>query len=140
MQGATRLEIQDVPASGKGSTTSQATVSQTTNLTNCMLDNCEPVAQDLVVTRTCFFLDYVSPTKLDNYYFRNLLAYKCLLSSDEVLFTKSKESMELMKIYAENNNLFFEQFAKSMTKMGNISPLTGSRGDIRKNGRKVNSC
>ncbi|XP_042493046.1 peroxidase 72-like [Macadamia integrifolia] len=86
-----------------------------------------------------FFLDYVSPTKFDNYYFKNLLAYKGLLSSDEVLFTKNKESMELAKKYAENNELFFEQFAKSMIKMGNISPLTGSRGEIRKNCRSINS-
>ncbi|XP_043696764.1 peroxidase 72-like [Telopea speciosissima] len=86
-----------------------------------------------------FFLDYVSPTKFDNYYFKNLLAYTGLLSSDEVLFTKNKESMELVKQYAENNELFFEQFAKSMIKMGSISPLTGSRGEIRKNCRMINS-
>ncbi|XP_042492416.1 peroxidase 72-like [Macadamia integrifolia] len=86
-----------------------------------------------------FFLDFVSPTKFDNFYFINLLFYKGLLNSDEVLFTKSKEAMELVKEYAHNNWLFFEQFAKSMVKMGNISPLTGSRGEIRKNCRRVNS-
>lgn len=86
-----------------------------------------------------FFLNYVSATKFDNYYFKNLLVYKGLLKSDEVLFTKSKESMELVKEYAENNELFFEQFAKSMVKMGNISPLTGLGGEIRKNCRRVNN-
>lgn len=86
-----------------------------------------------------FFLDFVSPTKFDNSYYKNILASKGLLSSDQVLFTKSEASMELVKQYAENNGLFFQQFAKSMVKMGNISPLTGSRGEIRKNCRKVNS-
>jgi peroxidase len=86
-----------------------------------------------------FFLDFVSPTKFDNSYFKNILAYKGLLSSDQVLFTKNEASRELVKKYAENNQLFFEQFAKSMVKLGNISPLTGSRGEIRKNCRKVNS-
>lgn len=86
-----------------------------------------------------FFLDFVSPTKFDNSYFKNLLAYKGLLNSDEVLLTKSQASAELVKKYAERNDLFFEQFAKSMVKMGNISPLTGSRGEIRKNCRKINS-
>ncbi|GMP31824.1 hypothetical protein CsSME_00005885 [Camellia sinensis var. sinensis] len=86
-----------------------------------------------------FFLDFVSPTKFDNYYFKNLLASKGLLNSDQVLETKNRQTMELVKKYAENNELFFEQFAKSMIKMGNISPLIGSSGEIRKNCRKINS-
>ncbi|XP_020535131.2 peroxidase 72 [Jatropha curcas] len=86
-----------------------------------------------------FFLDFVSPTKFDNSYFKNLLASKGLLSSDQVLLTKNEASMALVKKYAENNELFFEQFAKSMIKMGNISPLTGSRGEVRKNCRRRRS-
>ncbi|MBA0715679.1 hypothetical protein Golax_014565 [Gossypium laxum] len=86
-----------------------------------------------------FFLDFVSPVKFDNSYFKNLLAYKGLLSSDEVLFTKNAESRELVKTYAYNQELFFQQFAKSMIKMGNISPLTGYKGEIRKYCRKVNA-
>ncbi|KAF5204000.1 Peroxidase [Thalictrum thalictroides] len=85
-----------------------------------------------------FFLDFVSPTKFDNFYFKNILASKGLLSSDQILLTKSSASMELVKKYAENNELFFDQFAKSMVKMGNITPLTGSRGEIRKTCRKIN--
>jgi peroxidase len=84
-------------------------------------------------------LDFVSPTKFDNSYFNNILASKGLLSSDQVLLTKNEASMELVKKYAENNELFFEQFAESMVKMGNISPLTGSRGEIRKSCRKINA-
>ncbi|EEF40783.1 peroxidase 72 [Ricinus communis] len=86
-----------------------------------------------------FFLDFASPTKFDNSYFKNLLASKGLLNSDQVLLTKNEASMELVKNYAENNELFFEQFAKSMIKMGNISPFTGSRGEVRKNCRKINA-
>lgn len=85
-----------------------------------------------------FFLDFVSPTKFDNSYFKNILASKGLLNSDQVLSTKSEASMELVKKYAENNDLFFQQFAKSMVKMGNISPLTGNRGEIRRNCRRIN--
>ncbi|KAF8377899.1 hypothetical protein HHK36_031287 [Tetracentron sinense] len=86
-----------------------------------------------------FFLDFVSPTKFDNNYFKNILASKGLLSSDQVLLTKNKTSAELVKKYAENKELFFQQFAKSMIKMGNISPLIGSRGEIRKNCRRINT-
>ncbi|PON99547.1 Plant peroxidase [Trema orientale] len=85
-----------------------------------------------------FFLDFVSPTTFDNSYFKNLLAFKGLLNSDQVLVTSNGVSKELVQKYAENNELFFEQFAKSILKMGNISPLTGSRGEIRKNCRRIN--
>ncbi|KAK1357607.1 Peroxidase [Heracleum sosnowskyi] len=85
-----------------------------------------------------FVLDFVSPTKFDNNYFKNLLASKGLLNSDQVLVTKSDASMELVKKYAKSNKAFFDQFAKSMIRMGNITPLTGSKGEIRKICRKMN--
>ncbi|MQM10924.1 hypothetical protein Taro_043820 [Colocasia esculenta] len=85
-----------------------------------------------------FPLDLATPTRFDNLYFRNIVAGKGLLNSDQVLFTRSAATMELVRLYAENNALFLEQFAKSMVKMGNISPLTGSRGEIRKNCRRLN--
>ncbi|MCL7022643.1 hypothetical protein MKW94_030769 [Papaver nudicaule] len=86
-----------------------------------------------------FAMDFVSPTKFDNNYYKNILASKGLFSSDQVLLTKSQASMELVKKYAENNELFFKHFAESMVKMGNITPLTGLRGEIRKNCRRINS-
>ncbi|KAI3868538.1 hypothetical protein MKX03_035711 [Papaver bracteatum] len=86
-----------------------------------------------------FAMDFVSPTKFDNNYYKNLLASKGLFSSDQVLLTNSKASMELVKKYAENNELFFKHFAESMVKMGNITPLTGLRGEIRKSCRRINS-
>ncbi|MCD9558705.1 Peroxidase 72 [Datura stramonium] len=88
--------------------------------------------------KNLFFLDFGSSTKFDNSYFNNLLASKGLLNSDQVLVTQNHVSLGLVKLYAEKNEIFFEQFAKSMVKMGNISPLTGYKGEIRKNCRKVN--
>ncbi|KAK6793443.1 hypothetical protein RDI58_006896 [Solanum bulbocastanum] len=85
-----------------------------------------------------FFLDYVTPTKFDNNYYKNLLASRGLLNSDQILVTKNQATLELVKLYADNNEIFFEQFAKSMVKMGNISPLTGYKGEIRKNCRYMN--
>ncbi|KAI4325458.1 hypothetical protein MLD38_030857 [Melastoma candidum] len=86
-----------------------------------------------------FVLDPVSQFTFDNSYFKNLLAYKGLLSSDEILFTNGGESAGLVKKFAASNEAFFEQFAKSMVNMGNILPLTGSQGEIRKRCRKINS-
>ncbi|KMT09475.1 hypothetical protein BVRB_6g129470 [Beta vulgaris subsp. vulgaris] len=88
--------------------------------------------------QTLFNLDYATPFKFDNSYYKNLLAYKGLLSSDQILVTKNQASMNLVKQYAENNALFFQHFAQSMVKMGNIAPLTGSRGEIRRVCRRVN--
>uniref|UniRef100_J3LXV9 Peroxidase n=1 Tax=Oryza brachyantha TaxID=4533 RepID=J3LXV9_ORYBR len=85
-----------------------------------------------------FALDPVSQFRFDNQYYRNILAMSGLLNSDEVLLTQSHETMELVHRYAASNELFFQQFAKSMVKMGNISPLTGHNGEIRMNCRRVN--
>ncbi|KAJ1408018.1 Secretory peroxidase [Sesbania bispinosa] len=84
-------------------------------------------------------LDFGSPRMFDNTYFKLLLRGKGLLNSDEVLLTGSvKETRELVKKYAEDESLFFEQFALSMIKMGNLRPLTGFNGEVRKNCRRVN--
>lgn len=84
-------------------------------------------------------LDFASPARFDNTYFKLVLWGKGLLTSDAVLLTGNiDKTMKLVKSYAENEDLFFKQFAKSMVKMGNISPLTGSKGEVRKYCRRVN--
>ncbi|XP_057848745.2 peroxidase 15 [Cryptomeria japonica] len=83
-------------------------------------------------------LDAVTPTKFDNYYFKLLLSNKGLLNSDEVLFTKGQvKTMETVKLYAEQEEVFLKQFVESMIKLGNMSPLTGNQGQIRTNCRSV---
>ncbi|KAD4888468.1 hypothetical protein E3N88_20541 [Mikania micrantha] len=83
------------------------------------------------------FLDYVTPMKFDNGYYKNLMDSKGVLSSDQILFKDNQEAMQIVKEYAANQDMFFQQFAKSMVKMGNISPLTVFRGQVRKNCRNV---
>ncbi|RCV25765.1 hypothetical protein SEVIR_5G194100v4 [Setaria viridis] len=85
-----------------------------------------------------FFLDPVTPFKFDNQYYKNILANRGLLASDEVLLTGSSATADLVKLYAANQDIFFQHFAQSMVKMGNISPLTGADGEIRKHCRRVN--
>ncbi|VAH47757.1 unnamed protein product [Triticum turgidum subsp. durum] len=112
-------------------------------------NNLIPAPNDTLPTITAKFrnqgLDVVDLVALsgahtigDNQYYKNILAMNGLLNSDEVLLTQSHETMELVKSYAASNELFFDHFAKSMVKMGNISPLTGHNGEIRKNCRRVN--
>ncbi|KAI9201328.1 hypothetical protein LWI28_021714 [Acer negundo] len=84
-------------------------------------------------------LDLASPARFDNTYFKLILWGKGLLTSDQVLLSGNVDKTKaLVKAYALDEALFFEQFAKSMVNMGNITPLTGFNGEVRKNCRRVN--
>ncbi|QCD87625.1 peroxidase [Vigna unguiculata] len=82
-------------------------------------------------------LDLVTPTDFDNEYYANLLNQRGLLHSDQELFNGGSQDA-LTSTYAANNTAFFKDFAIAMVKMGNISPLTGTNGEIRRNCRVVN--
>ncbi|XP_002980450.2 peroxidase P7 [Selaginella moellendorffii] len=84
-------------------------------------------------------LDFQTPTGFDNAYFSNIVANEGLLNSDQVLYAPSGSSSRIVSNYEDNPSLFFRDFANAMVKMGNLSPLTGKSGQIRKNCRVVNS-
>lgn len=87
-------------------------------------------------------LDQGSIDMFDNHYFKNLLDGKGLLSSDQILFSNDNATTTtkpLVQFYSVNERFFFVEFAHAMIKMGNINPLTGSEGEIRKNCRIINS-
>ncbi|KAA8528140.1 hypothetical protein F0562_035609 [Nyssa sinensis] len=91
---------------------------------------------------TIAVLDRNSRDLFDNHYFQNLLAGKGLLQSDQILFSSAEAASTtktIVETYSRNSNLFFTDFVNSMIRMGNISPPPGSRGEIRKNCRVVNS-
>ncbi|MCO5564282.1 hypothetical protein L7F22_017942 [Adiantum nelumboides] len=81
-------------------------------------------------------LDVLSPTVFDKQYFANLQNGKGLLTSDQVLFSSSTQS--LVSTWASNQLAFFSAFTSAITKLGNLSPLTGSSGEIRANCRLKN--
>ncbi|WCJ20681.1 Peroxidase superfamily protein [Euphorbia peplus] len=85
-------------------------------------------------------LDYTTPARFDNHYFHNILQGQGLLGSDNVLVMEDEEGEITEKVwaYASNQHLFFQSFANSMLKMGNINVLTGNHGDVRKNCRFLN--
>lgn len=82
-------------------------------------------------------LDIQTPTQFDNAYYQNLIAQRGLLHSDQELFNNGSQDA-LVRQYSQNNGLFNTDFAAAMVRMGNISPLTGSNGEIRRNCRRVN--
>ncbi|GJT39615.1 heme peroxidase [Tanacetum coccineum] len=79
-----------------------------------------------------------TPSSFDTKYFDNLMRRRGVLKSDQVLFNNG-ETGELVSEYNEDNTKFFKDFAKSMIKMGKINLLTGNRGQVRDNCRRVNS-
>lgn len=78
-------------------------------------------------------LESLTPNRFDNSYYSELAAKRGLLNSDQVLFNDP-----LVTTYSTNNAAFFTDFADAMVKMSNISPLTGTSGEIRRNCRVLN--
>ncbi|CAA0401096.1 putative peroxidase [Arabidopsis thaliana] len=84
-------------------------------------------------------LDLSTPDAFDNNYFTNLQSNNGLLQSDQELFSNTgSATVPIVNSFASNQTLFFEAFVQSMIKMGNISPLTGSSGEIRQDCKVVN--
>ncbi|KAE8707226.1 Peroxidase 2 [Hibiscus syriacus] len=78
-----------------------------------------------------------TPAKFDTAYFSNLVKQRGLLTSDQALFNGGSTD-KLVKTYSLNPDAFWNDFAKSMIRMGNIKPLTGKQGQIRINYRRAN--
>ncbi|KAA3455275.1 peroxidase 10 [Gossypium australe] len=84
-------------------------------------------------------LDPTTPDTFDNNYFTNLQNNRGLLQSDQELFsTSGAPTISIVNTFSSNQTAFFQSFAQSMINMGNISPLTGSNGEIRSDCKKVN--
>ncbi|WVZ54863.1 hypothetical protein U9M48_005607 [Paspalum notatum var. saurae] len=82
-------------------------------------------------------LDLQTPTVFENNYYKNLLAKKGLLHSDQELFNGGATDAQVQS-YVSSQSAFFADFVTGMVKMGDVTPLTGSAGQIRKNCRRIN--
>lgn len=82
-------------------------------------------------------LDFKTPNHFDNLYYKNLINKKGLLHSDQVLFNGGSTD-SLVRTYSNNQKAFESDFVTAMIKMGNTKPLTGSKGEIRKQCRRAN--
>ncbi|XP_066318275.1 peroxidase 70-like [Miscanthus floridulus] len=102
---------------------------------NTLRSNCSPTpgATDTNLAP----LDTTTQLTFDNAYFGNLVKKKGLLHSDQELFNGGSQDA-LVQQYSTNPTLFASDFVTAMIKMGNISPLTGTAGQIRANSGKVN--
>lgn len=85
-------------------------------------------------------IDPTTADTFDNNYYTNLQNNQGLLQSDQELFSTNGPAaiVAIVNNFASNQTAFFQQFVQSMISMGNISPLTGSNGEIRADCKKVN--
>ncbi|KAI9176591.1 hypothetical protein LWI28_004726 [Acer negundo] len=79
-----------------------------------------------------------TPNRFDNNYYQNLVARRGLFHSDQVLFNGGSQDATV-RTYSINPAAFLRDFAAAMVKMGNISPLTGTNGEIRRSCGVINS-
>ncbi|KAG7953868.1 hypothetical protein I3843_12G130900 [Carya illinoinensis] len=82
-------------------------------------------------------LDLVTPNAFDNNYFKNLIKKKGLLESDQILFSGGSTDSIVWE-YSKKPSTFKADFAAAMVRMGEIDPITGFKGQIRKRCNVVN--
>lgn len=82
-------------------------------------------------------IDVQTPARFDNAYYKNLVGKRGLFHSDQELFNGGSQD-SLVTTYSTSASTFTSDFVNAMVKMGNISPLTGTNGEIRLNCRKTN--
>ncbi|KAF7836429.1 Peroxidase 17 [Senna tora] len=91
----------------------------------CPLDVDQNVTGDLDAT----------PVLFDNQYFKDLVAGRGFLNSDQTLYT-FPQTRGFVVLYSKNQSLFFKDFVRGMLKMGDLQ--SGRPGEVRKNCRVVN--
>ena len=82
-------------------------------------------------------LDVLTPNKLDNKYYKDLMNHHGLLTFDQTLLS-SPTTVGIVRNHARNDAAWANKFAAAMVKMGSIDVLTGRQGEVRKNCRVVN--
>ncbi|GJM90714.1 hypothetical protein PR202_ga07020 [Eleusine coracana subsp. coracana] len=75
-------------------------------------------------------LDEQTPLAFDNAFYRDLVARRGLLHSDQQLFGGGLQDV-LVLLYSASSELFFADFADAMVRLGSVGPLTGTDGEIR---------
>ncbi|KAK8267214.1 hypothetical protein V6Z12_D12G297600 [Gossypium hirsutum] len=80
------------------------------------------------------FLDSTAST-FDNNYYKQLLAGKGVFGSDQALYGDYRTKW-IVESFANDQSLFFKEFATSMVKLGNVGVM--ENGEVRLNCRVVN--
>ncbi|CAL5071546.1 unnamed protein product [Urochloa decumbens] len=81
--------------------------------------------------------DFVTPDKLDNQYYKNVLNHKVLFNSDAALLTSTQTARKVVE-NAFVRGRWEKKFAKAMVKMAAVEVKTAAIGEVRRNCRVVN--
>ncbi|RRT43047.1 hypothetical protein B296_00029384 [Ensete ventricosum] len=82
--------------------------------------------------------DRETPMIIDNMYYKNLLHHKGLLKVDQQLVSYPSTA-QFVKLMAADNSYFYDQFSKALLLLSENNPLTGNKGEVRKDCRYVNA-
>ncbi|RDY06159.1 Peroxidase 17 [Mucuna pruriens] len=77
-----------------------------------------------------------TPLVFDNQYFKDLVAGRGFLNSDQTLFT-FPQTREFVRLFSRHQNEFFKAFEEGMLKMGDLQ--SGRPGEVRTNCRVANA-
>ncbi|CAN8231607.1 unnamed protein product [Cochlearia groenlandica] len=77
------------------------------------------------------FLDPATPEKFDNMYFKNLKKGLGLLDTDNILF-RDNRTRPFVELYANNQDAFFEDFARAMEKLSMVGVKGEQDGEVRR--------
>ncbi|KAH9608306.1 hypothetical protein KSS87_004228 [Heliosperma pusillum] len=74
-------------------------------------------------------------TRFDNDYYKQLVAGKGVFLSDQSLYIDER-TKAIVESFSQDQNLFFQEFARSMVKLGNVG--VSEVGEVRVNCRRAN--
>ncbi|KAK7405440.1 hypothetical protein VNO78_06737 [Psophocarpus tetragonolobus] len=77
-----------------------------------------------------------TPVVFDNQYFKDLVAGRGFLNSDQTLFT-FPQTRKFVRLFSRHQSEFFKAFVEGMLKMGDLQ--SGLPGEVRTNCRVVNA-
>uniref|UniRef100_A0A7N0ZTZ2 Peroxidase n=1 Tax=Kalanchoe fedtschenkoi TaxID=63787 RepID=A0A7N0ZTZ2_KALFE len=88
-------------------------------------------------TEKLYPLDPGSPYKFDLSYFNNLLSNSAVVESDQAIMSNRLSASWVVE-YARNKEKFFDDFAASMVRLGNLGVIASPNGEIRRKCGSVN--
>ncbi|TVU08972.1 hypothetical protein EJB05_42401, partial [Eragrostis curvula] len=83
--------------------------------------------------------DEQSPMRFDNAYYKDLVARRGLLTSDQALYGCGGPLNRLVEMYSVDGEAFARDFAVAMVKMGNIPPPPGMPLEVRLDCKRINN-
>ncbi|KAJ1290054.1 hypothetical protein BS78_02G212800 [Paspalum vaginatum] len=77
-----------------------------------------------------------TPRAFDNQYFKDLVALRGFLNSDQTLFSDNAATRRVVRRFSKDQDAFFRAFVEGMVKMGELQ--NPRKGEVRRNCRVAN--